>query len=77
MPMDSLDLAAAVRETPQSAARIQRLARSVTATRPTVADWTEHHDGAWHVRVHVKDDSLGHREVWCRFPDQVRFRPAS
>jgi hypothetical protein len=41
-----------------------------------VADWTEHHDGAWHIRVHVKDDSLGHREVWCRFPDEVRFRPA-
>jgi hypothetical protein len=42
-----------------------------------VADWTELLDGAWHVRVHVSDDSLAHREVWGRFPDQVRFRPSS
>ena len=41
-----------------------------------VADWTERHDGAWHVRVHVPDDSLGRHDVWGRFPDEVRFRPA-
>jgi hypothetical protein len=41
-----------------------------------VADWSEQRGGAWHIRVRVKGDSVGHREVWARFPDEVRFRPA-
>jgi hypothetical protein len=41
-----------------------------------VGDRAEQHAGAWHVRVHVADDSVGHREVCARFPDELRFRPS-